>query len=477
MDGAMDEVVADACEMMLRDSEAVQRLAKENRSLAEKIRDWISDFAEKVRAAFAGDRATHAEARAMLDRMDALQRLWDDALVDAAKANAAKENTAGDGGVQEQARGKYWRPELNEDEWNLLNRRMETELDSEKQYLDESTKWLYAEENGVRVFALYGVGDGTEATPLYAVGGKQAATNYQVFVKSREEIRHGTDRGTEGFNSWVENLRSKRRGYRGNHTQVENRKAAGSDDRLHGRPQRGNAGNPVIDGEGKPPRVKEKFSMRDTVEQTRDLVAVHNMTEQNLRGALRLGGLPMPSIAVVKATQGHSMYGPISIVFGRESIDPQTDNRNKIYGGDAYTPTAPAVEYPVDYDRMRTVEKRLAGLSVKIAGGVFRNDSALQRAGVGEESGMSASELADKLSRDDGIRAAYLAGQGKTLEPVMQTKEFNRYGNDALAKLVQKIGVQELAGIEASMEAGDYQPVREMEMLREYKEKLDATQR
>mgnify|MGYP006893537492 FL=1 len=33
--------------------------------------------------------------------------------------------------------------------------------------------------------------------------------------------------------------------------------------------------------------------MRDTVEQTRDLVAVHNMTEQTLRGALRLGGLPV----------------------------------------------------------------------------------------------------------------------------------------------------------------------------------------
>lgn len=115
MDGAMDEVVADACEMMLRDSEAVQRLAKENRSLAEKIRDWIGDFVEKVRAAFAGDRATHAEARARLDRMDALQQLWDDALVDAAKANAAKENTAGDGGVQEQARQAYENTNLAED--------------------------------------------------------------------------------------------------------------------------------------------------------------------------------------------------------------------------------------------------------------------------------------------------------------------------------------------------------------------------
>lgn len=103
MDGAMDEVVADACEMMLRNTEAVQRLANENRSLAEKIRDWIGDFVKKLRAAFKGDRATHDEARAMLDRMVELQKLWDDALVDAAKTRAAKENTAGDGSVQEQA--------------------------------------------------------------------------------------------------------------------------------------------------------------------------------------------------------------------------------------------------------------------------------------------------------------------------------------------------------------------------------------
>ena len=39
-------------------------------------------------AAFKGDRATHDEARAMLDRMVELQKLWDDALVDAAKTKA-----------------------------------------------------------------------------------------------------------------------------------------------------------------------------------------------------------------------------------------------------------------------------------------------------------------------------------------------------------------------------------------------------
>lgn len=463
MDGAMDEVVADACEMMLRNTEAVQRLANENRSLAEKIRDWIGDFVKKLRAAFKGDRATHDEARAMLDRMVELQKLWDDALVDAAKVNAGRAGEIASNGVQESSRGKYWRPDLNQQEWSLLNRRMEKELDSGKQYLDESTKWLYAEEKGVKVFALYGVGDGTEATTLYAVGGKQAAlqnANIAEYVERSREY----DRDGRSVDSWVELLRRKK-GSRGrNLSQGQGPTgASGTAHGLYGGSPRGNGGRTSGRGSENQRKVKEQFSLREPVEQVRDLVAVHGLTEQNLRGALALGGLPMPSIAVVKAAQGHSKYGPISIVFGRESIDPQVDSRNKIYGGDAYTPTAPAVEYPVNYDRMRTVEKRIARLSGKIAGGVFRNDSALQRAGVGEESGMSASELADKLSRDDSVRAAYLADRGETLEPVMQAKEFNRYGNDALAKLVQKIGVQELAHVEADMETGDYQSAREIE--------------
>lgn len=463
MDGAMDEVVADACEMMLRNTEAVQRLANENRSLAEKIRDWIGDFVKKLRAAFKGDHATHDEARAMLDRMVELQKLWDDALVDAAKVNAGRAGEIASNGVQESPRGKYWRPDLNQQEWSLLNRRMEKELDSGKQYLDESTKWLYAEEKGVKVFALYGVGDGTEATTLYAVGGKQAAlqnANIAEYVERSREY----DRDGRSVDSWVELLRRKK-GSRGrNLSQGQGPTgASGTAHGLYGGSPRGNGGRTSGRGSENQRKVKEQFSLREPVEQVRDLVAVHGLTEQNLRGALALGGLPMPSIAVVKAAQGHSKYGPISMVFGRESIDPQVDPRNKIYGGDAYTPTAPAVEYPVNYDRMRTVEKRLARLSGKIAGGVFRNDSALQRAGVGEESGMSASELADKLSRDDSVRAAYLADRGETLEPVMQAKEFNRYGNDALAKLVQKIGVQELAHVEADTETGDYQSAREIE--------------
>lgn len=49
---------------------------------------------------------------------------------------------------------------------------MGEEIRSREYFLDEATKWVYANEKGVQVFALYGIGDGTDVTPLYAVGGE-----------------------------------------------------------------------------------------------------------------------------------------------------------------------------------------------------------------------------------------------------------------------------------------------------------------
>lgn len=302
---AVDEVVADACEMMLKDSTAVERLANENRSLARRIADWLRKWVRSIKTAMEGLKAERPESVAMMQYAEELQKLWDDALVTAAKNNR--------GGMVEENSG-----------------------------------------------------------------------------------------GT-------------------------------------------------------------KFSLREPVEKTRDLLALHNMTLDNLREALKLGGLPMPSIAIVKASAGHSKYGPISVVFKKNTIDPQADRRNKVYGGDAYTPTAPQVEYPVQYKAMQRVEKHIAELSEQVAGGIFRNNTALRRLGIDSESDMDTEALADRLSRDDGVQAAYLADTGKTLEPVRKLKEFSRYGNGALQQLVSEIGVQELARINAEMEAGNYNAATDAE--------------
>ena len=86
MDGAVAEVIADACEMMLKDTSAFQRLATENRSLAEKIVAALKGLLKKIRAAMKNLRPNSAGAIALAESeatLKKLQELWDDALVEA----------------------------------------------------------------------------------------------------------------------------------------------------------------------------------------------------------------------------------------------------------------------------------------------------------------------------------------------------------------------------------------------------------
>ena len=200
--------------------------------------------------------------------------------------------------------------------------------------------------------------------------------------------------------------------------------------------------------------VKKRFSLKAPVEETDKLIAVHNKDEDSIMAALKLGGLPMPSIAVVKAKAGHSKYGPISLVFSKDTIDPQLSRANKVYGGDAYTPTNPGVEYPVNAKAALAVESRINELSKKVANGIFASSSALRGHGIENVSSDSLSAAAKTLARDDAVRAAYLAAHDKELKPVYQDKVWDRYGNETVRAVVDEIGVQRLAEINANFELG-----------------------
>ena len=103
-----------------------------------------------------------------------------------------------------------------------------------------------------------------------------------------------------------------------------------------------------------------RFSLDVPVEETKDLIAVHNISEEKLMKSLQLGGLPMPSIAVMKAQEakGNSVYGNISLVFPKSTIDPSLNTDNKIYGGDAWTPVYPTVEYKINEDKANKIYSR-----------------------------------------------------------------------------------------------------------------------
>lgn len=83
-----DEVIADACEMMLKDGSAVNKLMKDNITLGNRIKTWIDAFLDKIKAAFTkafkGVEVSKSEAYKLMtaagENINGIQKLWNDAL-------------------------------------------------------------------------------------------------------------------------------------------------------------------------------------------------------------------------------------------------------------------------------------------------------------------------------------------------------------------------------------------------------------
>lgn len=86
----------------------------------------------------------------------------------------------------------------------------------------------------------------------------------------------------------------------------------------------------------------------------KNLIAMHNLSADNLETALNRGGFPMPSIAVTKDNISHNDFGEVSVLFGKSTIDPEINN-NHVYGSDVYSPTHPGLEYKVNENKSKEV--------------------------------------------------------------------------------------------------------------------------
>lgn len=167
---------------------------------------------------------------------------------------------------------------------------------------------------------------------------------------------------------------------------------------------------------------KEKFSLEEPVEETKNLVALHNLTADKLLKALALGGFPMPSIAVTKADIPHTNFGDITLVMDKTTIDPKFDRRNMVYSADAWTPTFPATEYEVNEDVAERLHKKFYELQKKFGRqdvdvlypwGNYPEDQ------INREGGEAA--ILAKYQDDPDMMKVYLLDNGMQLpDPVME---------------------------------------------------------
>lgn len=264
----------------------MENLYRKNKSLFERVLDKLKEFVKNLREYFAHvNPNTKVEAAALKENTENGMRYLEK-IVEAfdKTAETAVENyqqgtteSAAESKTQYKTRGKYWRPDLKDSEWQLLERRMAEEIGSGENYLDDATKWVYAEEKGVQVFALYGVGNGTEATPLYAVGGKQAKQIAEDLL-IKENAYEKNDRGRGAVDSWVESIRRTKGSRDGNRSSDGNRRTAVRDDELHGGSQRSDAGGTAGRGTEDQRGVKEKFSLREIDGKVMPVLDVQNDT-------------------------------------------------------------------------------------------------------------------------------------------------------------------------------------------------------
>lgn len=347
---AVDEVVADACEMMLKDSKAVEQLARENRSLAERIRQWIRKWVRSLKAAMEGLQANRPESRAMMQYAQELQKIWDNALVDAARNGRGTVET--DNRAQASARKKYWRPDLTENEWRLLERRMGEEIRSRENFLDEATKWVYANEKGVQVFALYGIGDGTDATPLYAVGGEKAAAYNAAMTEfmERSQKYDGDGRSVDPLSE----LPWRKEGSRSGNLSQTSRKAGDAErvSELHVGSQRSDSGGAAERGPEDQRGVKGKSSDKVQSQQREhrlsdrvvlDMAAEMALRDQNkswtaedrrqlemFKSRLRQLEYAQSALAALKEERAELLAGrKVSEIKGEERTE-LTQNRNRM---------------------------------------------------------------------------------------------------------------------------------------------------
>lgn len=488
---AMDEIAADFTEALTVDPARFETLAKENRSVARKLLDAVRDFIRKVKSLFKGNKTAQNQAAAnaygvSIDTLEEAARLWEEALKATSEQTANKNAAQTDGGTK----------------FSIKRTSQMTLVQQLKMFYDgkmASSDAFYfgvtpavLEKSGFDALPLaMTIGDfrkstqkkhniprrvlknlmGNLASPLFSFGsGDRAGIVLNDIDGDGYTLLAALERGTDMDRKPV-NVINSLYGLEHPAEWIKNQIDSGNEFVLYDE-KRANAflqtyGYMASVGDGirstgesvtqNGAEVKSKFSLKTPVEETDKLLALHNKDENSILAAIKLGGLPMPSIAIVKARDGHTKYGPISLVFNKDTIDPQLFRANKVYGGDAWTPTAPRVDYPVNSKKASQVEHelhRLAG-DVSVAGGIFGNSAALRSMGIDDTSTRSTAELAEKLASTDTVRAAYLADQGKSLEPVKMDKVWDKFGNDTLQKVVDRLGVNTLAEIEANLETGE----------------------
>lgn len=75
----------------------------------------------------------------------------------------------------------------------------------------------------------------------------------------------------------------------------------------------------------------------------RDLMVTHNLSAENLLHAAKIGGIPVPSLAITHKDRPLNGFGEITLIGDEKMADPKGYASTKVFGADIYSPRYPRV--------------------------------------------------------------------------------------------------------------------------------------
>jgi 2'-5' RNA ligase len=144
----------------------------------------------------------------------------------------------------------------------------------------------------------------------------------------------------------------------------------------------------------------------------KDLIVIHNLNSENLKFADRVGGLAMPSLAIIKRDIGLDKYGDVTLIANKDLIDPRY---NKVFNRDVYSPT-----YPTVYRHIN--KKQLDGKFGEIKKSIDKIilDSLDHNIGQLNENLLKGYNTIEGQSHNDLLQVYYLAKTNQLPKPILR---------------------------------------------------------
>ena len=451
-DQALEEIIADAAHEFLNDSTFAERVAEDNPSLAKAILNSVRDLLRKLRNILAQGQITNeTHMNSLFSQLNILSEaedLWLNAYAQAAKNQAAVGMVEWENNAYENEESRNSISRKMSDRWENGQKLTHSQFnswysahkltygraDSENvnEVIDEIKNNGFISTSAIANVVPASINDYVDASKPNVTQSKYGAKKGDVvMLVPRPYVDMKNDLIKNGFKPRDYEIVTVERDYQPYYELYE--KAYDDAGNVIPLNERFNQSSPDI-----------RFSLNEPVERVKDLIAVHNLTASKLMGDFRLGGFPMPSIAVTN--QNHENFGDISLLFHSDTIDPKKNRANKVYSADAWTPTVPQTDYEADHavvNKAYNTVKDLVGEEPHFKQGIssylhFQSvEEDLKRRGGFEG-------FIDFMSEKPFMKYAFLKSKGENLEipkkEVTEEKDWKESRVDLYKALLSQYG-------------------------------------